>query len=314
MKPFLLSILLFFSVMLLFSQSKMTLDNAINAFAIELQDILPNNSRLAVVSFETNRPDLMVYFIDSMVDKISGKKNKDVKVYERKNIEILQKELNFSLTGAVSDETAQLIGHFVGADKLVYGSMIRISNDEYRMALRVTVTETAEILLAKSYDLRLDSRLRGLLGIAKKEPGDEVYYRMIGASVGTSFAEPWVIGTIHGTIAPFRYSFLEIGLDLGFVSGIPDVVEYYSAYPFAHYAIYIPFSIVSFGGSYFGVGVGYMFGERTYQDLKDSISIIAADFIVGLNIFNTLDISYTLRTNFKSVSNKFSLGYTYRFN
>ena len=311
MKPFLLSILLFFSVMLLFSQSKMTLDNAINAFAIELQDILPNNSRLAVVSFETNRPDLMVYFIDSMVDKISGKKNKDVKVYERKNIEILRKELNFSLTGAVSDETAQLIGHFVGADKLVYGSMIRISNDEYRMALRVTVTETAEILLAKSYDLRLDSRLRGLLGIAKKEPGDEVYYRMVGASLGTSFAEPWVIGTIHGTIAPFRYSFLEIGLDLGFVSGIPDVVEYYSAYPFAHYAFFIPFGS---GGGYLGAGVGYMLGERTYQDLKDSISIIAADFIVGMNILNFLDISYTLRTNFKSMSNKFSFGYTYRYN
>ena len=220
MKPLLLSIMLFFSVIFIFPQSKMTLDNAINDFSIELQDILPNSSRVAVVSFETNKRDLMVYFIDSMVDKISGKKNKDVKVYERKNIEILQKELDFSLTGAVSDETAQLIGHFVGADKLIYGSMIKVNNDEYRMALRVTVTETAEILLAKSYDLRLDSRLRGLLGIVKKEPGDEVYYRVIGASVGTSFAEPWVIGTVHGTIAPFRYSFLEIGLDLGLVVSV----------------------------------------------------------------------------------------------
>jgi len=306
--------MLFFSVIFLFPQSKMTLDNAINAFAIELQDILPKNSRVAVVSFATNRRDLTIYFIDSMVGKISGKENNDVKVYERKDIEILQKELNFSLTGDVSDETAQLIGHFVGANMLVYGSMVRLSNDEYRMTIKATVTETAEILLSRLYDLRLDSRLRGLLGIAKKEPGDEVYYRVVGASVGTSFAEPWIIGTVHGTVAPFRYSFLEIGLDLGLVSGFPDVVEYYSMYPFAHYAIFVPFSIVSLGGSYFGAGVGYMFGERTYQDLKDSIRIIAADFIVGLNIFNTLDISYTLRTNFKSVSNKFSLGYTYRFN
>jgi len=303
--------MLIFSVIFLFPQNKMTLDNAINDFAIELQDILPNNSRVAVVSFATDRPDLTIYFIDSMVGKISSKKNKDVKVFERKDIEILQKELNFSLTGAVSDETAILIGHFVGANTLVYGSMIRVSNDVYRMTIKAAVTETAEILLSRPYDLRLDSRLRGLLDIAKKEPGTEVYYRMVGASVGTSFVEPWVIGTIHGTISPFRYSFLEIGLDLGLISGNPDVIKYYSLYPFAHYAFFIPFEK---GGGFIGTGVGYMFGERTYQDLKESISIIAADFIVGVNILNFLDISYTLRTNFKSLSNKLSFGYTHRFN
>jgi TolB-like protein len=288
----------------------MTLDNAINDFATELFTSLPDGSRIAVISFETNKNSLMNHFIDSMVDKLAGKNGKDVRVYERKDIENILKELNFSLTGYVSDETAQLIGHFVGADTLIYGSM-RISNDDYRLAMRAAVTETAEILLANSYDLRLDSRLRGLLGIAKKEPGKETYYWTAGASIGTSFAEPWVIGTIHGTFAPFPYSFLEIGLDLGFVSGVPDVVKYYSVYPFVHYALFIPFGK---GGGYIGAGAGYMFGERTYQDLKDSISIIAADFIVGLNILGGFDISYTLRTNFTSVSNKFSLGYTYRFN
>jgi hypothetical protein len=287
----------------------MTLDNAINDFAVELLSGLPKGSSIAVVSFETNRHNLMIHFIDSMVDKLSG--NKDAKVYERKDIEIHQKELNFSLTGYVNDETAQRIGHFVGADTLVYGSMTKVSNDDYRMAIRASKTETAEILLAKSYDLRLDSRLRGLLGIAKKEPGNEAYYWTAGASIGTSFAEPWVIGTIRGTIAPFPYSFLDIGLDLGFVSGLPDVVKYYSLYPFAHYALFIPFGK---GGGYIGAGVGYMFGERTYQNLKDSISIVAADFIVGLNILNGFDISYALRTNLKSVSNRLSLGFTYRFN
>jgi hypothetical protein len=311
MKRLLFSVLLLFSqIMLLFPQIKVTLDNAINDFAAELLTSLPNGSRIAVVSFETNKRDLTIYFIDSMVDKLSSKKNKDVKVYERKDIEILQKELNFSLTGAVSDETAQQIGRFVGADTLVYGSMIRVSNDDYRMAIRASVTKTAEILLAKSNDLRLDSRLKGLLGTAKKEPGKEAYYWTAGASIGTSFAEPWVIGTVHGTIATLPYSFLEIGLDMGLVSGIPDVIKYYSIYPFAHYALFIPFGK---GGGYIGAGVGYMFGERTYQDLKEPIGIVAADFIAGLNILNGFDISYTLRTNIKSVSNKFAFGYTYRF-
>jgi len=312
MKRLLFSIFLLFSqIMPLFPENRMTLDNAIKDFAAELLTQIPDGSSIAVIYFETDKRNLMVHFIDSMVDKLSSNaiKDKNVKVYERKDIEILQRELNFSLTGYVNDDTVQRIGQFVGADKLVYGSMT-VNNGEYRMTIRAAVTETAEILLPRSYDLRLDSRLKGLLGITKKEPQKEDYYWTVGASIGTSFAEPWVIGTIQGTIAPFPYSFLEIGLDLGLVSGIPGVVEYYSLYPFAHYALFIPFGK---GGGYIGAGVGYMFGERAFQDLKEPISIVAADFIVGLNILNGFNISYTLRTNIKSVNNKFAFGYTYRF-
>jgi hypothetical protein len=89
-----------------------------------------------------------------MVDRLVGKRDKNVKVYERKNIEALLKETGIGLTGYVDDATAQRIGHFVGADTVVYGSLTAISNN-YRMSIRAAVTETAEIKLAKSYDLRL---------------------------------------------------------------------------------------------------------------------------------------------------------------
>ena len=42
-----------------------------------------------------------------------------------------------------------------------------------------------------------------------------------------------MIGTVRGTIAPFRYSFLEAGFEAGFVSGQSDV-GYYSFCPFIH--------------------------------------------------------------------------------
>ncbi|MDR0302193.1 MAG: hypothetical protein LBI04_07785, partial [Treponema sp.] len=38
----------------------------------------------------------------------------------------------------------------------------------------------------------------------------------IGASVGTSFAAPLLIGTVHGTLAPFKSSFFELGVDAGY--------------------------------------------------------------------------------------------------
>jgi hypothetical protein len=132
----------------------------------------------------------------------------------------------------------------------------------------------------------------------------------VGASVGSSFAAPWVIGTVHATLAPFNNSFLEIGSDLGFMSGDPNVGYFYLC-PFAHYAFFMPFE--SSGGWYIGAGGGYMQAEYDFSGEKVPLSILAADLTAGVNVMNIFDISYTLRTDFATVSNKVSVGYTYRF-
>jgi len=134
----------------------------------------------------------------------------------------------------------------------------------------------------------------------------------IGASVGTSFAAPWVIGTIHGTIAPFKYSFMELGADYGMVSGNADAESYFSFYPFVHYAFFKPFKIS--GGWYAGIGGGYMLGEYTFPEEKIPVNVFAFDATAGVNIKNRFNISYTMRTDFTSVNNKLAVGYTYRFN
>ena len=140
----------------------------------------------------------------------------------------------------------------------------------------------------------------------------------VGASMGSSFAAPWLIGTVHGTIAPFRYSFLEIGFDAGFISGATGV-SYYSFYPFAHVAFFMPF--VQFtgkqstgGGFYIGLGGGYMMSKYDFPrgDLPMQ-KTFAMDAIAGVNLLNMIDISYTFRTSFSEVNSKISIGYSYRF-
>jgi TolB-like protein len=132
----------------------------------------------------------------------------------------------------------------------------------------------------------------------------------LGVSAGSAFAAPLVIGTVHGTIAPIRNAFLEVGFDFGLISGDSDV-NYYSMYPFAHVAFFLPFP--QSGGWYAGAGGGFMIARYTFPEGDYSANIFAADFITGVNILNMIDISYTLRTNFSGASNKLSVGYTYRF-
>jgi len=165
MKKIWLAFLLFFMVIPLFSQDRVSLDQAISSFAAEVVTIVPRDKGVAVVAFYTNRSELMNYFFDEMIEQIF-KKDKAIRIYERQRLENLQRELNFSLSGAVSDETAQRIGHLVGVGTVIDGSIERTIYG-YRLRIRALSVETGQILLPRSYDLKMDLKLAGLLGLSE---------------------------------------------------------------------------------------------------------------------------------------------------
>ena len=146
----------------------------------------------------------------------------------------------------------------------------------------------------------------------KEERSAETSPRLwtVGASVGTSFAAPWVIATARGTIAPIDYALIELGFDAGFISGAADASGYYSLYPFVHVAYYRPFGRI---GVYAGGGAGFMKLSYTFPEGEYSENIFAGALTAGVNLFDMVNVSYTFRTNFKSASSKMSVGYTYRF-
>ena len=134
----------------------------------------------------------------------------------------------------------------------------------------------------------------------------------LGASVGSTFAAPLVIGTVHGTFAPWNNTFVELGLDLGFASAAPTAENYFSVYPFAHMAYFMPFK--EKGGWYAGGGIGYINGKHTFPGKVHPINTVTADVTTGFNIANMLDLSVTLRTDFVTgVNYKVAAGYVYRF-
>jgi len=142
-------------------------------------------------------------------------------------------------------------------------------------------------------------------------------YKTIGVSVGSSFAAPLIIGTVHGTIAPFDNIFLDLGVDAGYGINVKDV-EYFSIYPFANFALFTPFAREASGkggGLYAGAGIGAMFANYKFEKVKNPIwdNTVAVNLVVGINLFGGLDISYTVRTDFKSADNKLSIGYVHRF-
>ena len=147
-------------------------------------------------------------------------------------------------------------------------------------------------------------------GQVAQDKNKAAHFWSVGASLGSSFAAPWILGTVHGTIAPFKYSFLELGFDAGLVSGVTDV-GFYSLCPFAHYAYYLPVNRVI--AWYAGAGGGYIFASYGFPEGDVKKNDFVLDAVTGFNILGMIDVSYTLRTNLSGILNKVSVGYTYRF-
>ena len=159
----------------------------------------------------------------------------------------------------------------------------------------------------------------------KPEPEPAARLNSLGISLGTAFAAPLVAGTVRWTFAPANFWFFEFGMDMGFGTTI-EYADYFSLYPYIHYNVFAPFKSSGAyrkGGWYFGMGVGYQFSQYTFDTAtleyyylageKAMFSTFAVDAVTGFNIADAIDISYTLKTNFRSVNNKLSVGYTLRF-
>ena len=166
-----------------FAQTAVTLDDAIQDSADFFSARLPSRATIAVTNFEAETKELSDFIIQELMDALANTGN--VRIVERSRLEMLQSELDFNMSGAVSDETAQSIGHMIGAQILFSGSISEY-RDMYRMRVRAIAVETAEIVGTRTVNIRYDPTLTGLLG--KINPADAWKHQWLyaGFSVGYS--------------------------------------------------------------------------------------------------------------------------------
>jgi len=138
--------------------------------------------------------------------------------------------------------------------------------------------------------------------------------------LGTTFAAPALVVTVRGTWAPWKSTFFELGLDLGFLNmaSYSDKsldsggIEHFSIYPYLRFAFFMP--LASVGSWYAGAGPGFMYASYTFPGAgKITRFLFAADITAGFIFRNGITISYSLRTDFASVDHKLAAGYSFRF-
>jgi TolB-like protein len=146
----------------------MTIDEAIVSLAGSLADRLPAGTVVALLNFsapETAASDFVIEEFNITLANLGR-----LRVVDRRNLELLQRELNFQMSGDVDEASAQAIGHMLGAQTIISGSLT-LTGDTYRMRIQAISVETAQIQFGDTVSVLLDGQLANLLRIAPpKEP------------------------------------------------------------------------------------------------------------------------------------------------
>jgi tetratricopeptide (TPR) repeat protein len=136
-----------------------SLDEALQNAATEIEKVIEPGKRIAVVNIDTGSPAVSNYIVEELIGQFV--RHKKITVIDRNNINLLQKELSFNMSGYVSDETAQSIGKIMGARFIVSGSLL---DGETAKRFRLTVTSVDSTVPEAIFtaDIRKDAEFEQL--------------------------------------------------------------------------------------------------------------------------------------------------------
>jgi TolB-like protein len=140
------------------------LDAAIQQASKDINDTLPAGTKIALLNFTSGSDVLSDYVIEEM--SIALVKGRKLTVVDRKEIDLIRGEMNFQMSGEVSDESAQEIGKMLGAQSIVSGSLVNMG-DTHRFRTKVINVNSAAIETSASISVADDPQIQFLLSQGK---------------------------------------------------------------------------------------------------------------------------------------------------
>jgi formylglycine-generating enzyme required for sulfatase activity len=165
------------------SGSVISLDKAIEIAAQTIGGALSEGTTAAVINFSSPAPELSDYVIEELMGRLirDGK----LVVVDRANLELISGEMDFQLSGEVSDESAQAIGKKLGAQYIITGSLTALG-DNFRFRMYALNVESAARKTATMETVRLDSGLEKLIPLAAPESAGKTNAKEKQSSSGAS--------------------------------------------------------------------------------------------------------------------------------
>jgi TolB-like protein len=147
------------------SSGPLDLDTAIQQAAKEINNTLPAASKVALLNFSSESDVFSEYVLEEM--SIELVKARKLVVVDRKELDLIRGEMNFQMSGEVSDESAQEIGKLLGAQTIVSGSLVNMGKS-YRFRTKAINVISAKIETSSSLNVKSDEQIQYLLSQSRK--------------------------------------------------------------------------------------------------------------------------------------------------
>jgi hypothetical protein len=162
------SLFIFFTAMA-YPQESLSLDRAIDKTTDYLAGRLRTGSMVVVFGFEGPSKNLSDYIVDRVIDHLVAENG--MKVVDRQNPDLIQREMEIQLSGNVGDDYMHSIGQQFGGDVIITGS-IKQQGKGYQMLLRALDVQTAQVLGTRTELVQMDSKMAVLLGVRWSDPNN----------------------------------------------------------------------------------------------------------------------------------------------
>jgi hypothetical protein len=143
--------------------STLSLHEAIEVAAERITADLTPGSRVAVISFESPSGSVSAHILEEIAGALFDRR---IEVADRQNLEHVLSELDFQMSGYVSDESALSIGQFLGAELVITGQL-RYLGDVYRFQVNAVNVEDATRGSVIRLDVRNDRTMQNMMLIGK---------------------------------------------------------------------------------------------------------------------------------------------------
>ena len=141
--------------------SGLSLQEAIEQAAERIAADLQPGSRVAVIAFESPNDRISAHILEEIAGALF---DRGIEVADRQSLEHVLGELDFQMSGYVSDESALSIGQFLGAELVITGQL-RHLGATYRFQVNAVNVEDATQRSVTRLDVRNDSAMQALMAI-----------------------------------------------------------------------------------------------------------------------------------------------------
>ena len=141
---------------------------AAGLFAVDINEALDTAAKQFSGSLKAGTT-VAIVGIASDTEAMSEYQNRKLTVADRANLEAIKKEMNFQLSGEVSDATMKEIGAMVGADVVIHGNLKKAGG--FMLTLQALDVTKATVVDMYRADVELDDKSMRLMKLSMNDGG-----------------------------------------------------------------------------------------------------------------------------------------------